>query len=66
MEIGDELHVVATNVAAYQIGLTLPNAAVGDYIFKSLSGSMIPLAASAIAEINILCIASKTYLIRAI
>lgn len=66
MEIGYELHVIATNILASQIGLTFPNGIVGDYTFKSFSGTGWTLAGNTTIEINILCTASKTYLIRAI
>ena len=62
LEIGDELHVIVYNNSASAITQTLPNS--GSYI--SLSGTSISIPAGGRVEINILCYASNSYLIRAL
>jgi hypothetical protein len=62
MEVGDELHIVVYNNSASAITQSLPNSGS----FTSLSGASINIPAAGRIEINILCIATTTYLIRAI
>ena len=62
LEIGDELHVIVYNSSASAITQTLPNS--GSYI--SLSGTSISIPAGGRVEINILCYATTSYLIRAL
>ena len=62
LEIGDELHVIVYNSSASAITQTLPN--TGSYI--SLSGTSISIPAGGRIEINILCYATNSYLIRAL
>lgn len=62
MEVGDELHVVVYNNSASAITQSLP--ITGS--FTSLSGASINIPAAGRVEINILCIAATTYLIRAL
>ena len=59
---GDELHIVVYNSKASAITQTLPN--TGSY--KSLSGTSISIPATGRIEINILCYATTSYLIRAV
>ena len=62
LEVGDELHIVVYNSSASAITQTLPN--TGGY--KSLSGTSISIPAGGRIEINILCYATTSYLIRAV
>jgi hypothetical protein len=62
LAIGDELHIIVYNNSASAITQTLPN--TGSYI--SLSGTFISIPAAGWVEINILCIATNNYLIRAL
>lgn len=62
LEIGDELHVIVYNSSASAITQTLPNS--GSYI--SLSGTSISIPAGGRVEINILCYATTSYIIRAL
>lgn len=62
LEIGDELHVIVYNSSASAITQTLPNS--GSYI--SLSGTSISIPAGGRIEINILCYATTSYIIRAL
>lgn len=62
LEVGDELHIVVYNSTASAITQTLPN--TGSYI--SLSGTSISIPATGRIEINILCYAATSYLIRAL
>lgn len=62
LEVGDELHVVVYNNSASAITQSLPNTGS----FTSLSGASLSIPASGRVEINILCIATTTYLIRAL
>lgn len=62
LEVGDELHIVVYNNSASAITQSLPNSAS----FTSLSGASINIPAAGRVEINILCIAATTYLIRAL
>ena len=60
--VGDELHIVVYNSSASAITQTLPN--TGSY--KSLSGTSISIPAGGRIEINVLCYATTSYLIRAV
>lgn len=62
LEVGDELHIVVYNNSASAITQSLPNTGS----FTSLSGASLSIPASGRVEINILCIATTTYLIRAL
>jgi len=62
LSIGDELHIIVYNSTASAITQTLPN--TGNYI--SLSGTSISIPATSRIEINILCYAATSYLIRAL
>lgn len=62
LSIGDELHIIVYNSTASAITQTLPN--TGNYI--SLSGTSIEIPANSRIEINILCYATTSYLIRAL
>lgn len=62
LEIGDELHIVVYNSSGSAITQTLPNTGS----FKSLSGTSISIPAGGRVEINILCYATTSYLIRAL
>lgn len=62
LEVGDELHIVVYNSTGSPIIQTLPNE--GSYI--SLSGTSIEIRATSRIEINILCYAATSYLIRAL
>ena len=61
LAIGDELHIIVYNNSASTITQTLPN--TGSFI--SLSGTSISIPAGGRVEINILCYATTSYLIRA-
>ena len=62
LEVGDELHVVVYNSSASSITQPIPNS--GSFI--SLSGTTIVVPAYGRVEINILCYATTSYLIRAV
>ena len=62
LAIGDELHIIVYNSSASAITQTLPNS--GSYI--SLSGTSISIPAGGRVEINILCYATTSYIIRAL
>lgn len=62
LSIGNELHIIVYNNSASAITQTLPN--TGSFI--SLSGTSISIPAGGRIEINILCYASTSYLIRAL
>ena len=61
MEIGDELHIVVYNSSASAVTQVLPNTGA----FVSMSNSYIPIPASGYVEINIICRATGSYIIRA-
>ena len=62
LAIGDELHIIVYNNSASTITQTLPN--TGSFI--SLSGTSISIPAGGRVEINILCYATTSYIIRAL
>ncbi len=62
LDVGDELHIIVYNNSASSITQTLPNS--GNFI--SLSGDSIAIPSGIRIEINILCYASNSYLIRAL
>ena len=62
LEVGDELHIIVYNNSGSAITQTLPN--TGSFI--SLSGTSISIPAGGRIEINILCYATTSYLIRAL
>lgn len=62
LAIGDELHIIVYNNSGSIITQTLPN--TGSFI--SLSGTSISIPAGGRVEINILCYATTSYLIRAL
>jgi len=62
LPIGEELHIIVLNNSASAITQALPN--TGSYI--SLSGTSISIPATGRIEINILCYATTSYLIRAV
>lgn len=61
MEIGDELHILVYNNSASAITQAIPN--TGSYI--SMSGASISIPAAGWVEINIICHATDSYIIRA-
>ena len=61
MEIGSELHIVVYNSSASAVTQVLPNTGA----FVSMSGSSISIPATGYVEINILCHATGSYIIRA-
>ena len=61
MEIGDELHIVVYNSSASAVTQVLPNTGA----FVSMSNSYISIPASRYVEINIICHATGSYIIRA-
>ena len=61
MEIGDELHIVVFNSSASAVTQVLPNTGA----FISMSNSYISIPASKYIEINIICHATGSYIIRA-
>lgn len=62
LDVGDELYIIVYNNSASSITQTLPNS--GSFI--SLSGDTIAIPSGIRIEINILCYASNSYLIRAL
>ena len=62
LDVGDELHIIVYNNSASSITQTLPNS--GNFI--SLSGDSIAIPSGIRIEINILCYANNSYLIRAL
>ena len=62
LAIGDELHIIVYNNSGGAITQTLPN--TGSFI--SLSGTSISIPTGGRIEINILCYATTSYLIRAL
>lgn len=62
MEIGDELHILVGNNSASAKTQPLPNTGA----FLSLSGTSISIPAYGYIEINILCYATNSYIIRAL
>lgn len=62
MEIGDELHIIVYNSSYSTRTQALPNS--GSFI--SLSGTSISLPSRGRVEINILCYATNSYIIRAL
>ena len=61
MEIGDELHIVVYNSSTSAVTQVLPNTGA----FVSMSNSYISIPASRYVEINIICHATGSYIIRA-
>lgn len=61
MEIGDELHVIVYNNSASAITQAIPNTGA----FVSMSGASISIPAAGWVEINIICHATGSYIIRA-
>ena len=61
MEVGSELHIVVYNSSAAAVTQVLPNTGA----FVSMSGSSISIPATGYVEINILCHATGSYIIRA-
>lgn len=61
MEIGDELHVIVYNNSASAITQAIPNTGA----FVSMSGASISIPAAGWVEINIICHATDSYIIRA-
>lgn len=61
MEVGDELHVLVYNNSASAITQVLPN--TGSFI--SMSGASISIPAAGWVEINLVCHATSTYILRA-
>ena len=61
MEIGDELHIVVYNSSAAAVTQVLPNTGA----FISMSGSSVSIPSVGHVEINILCHATGSYIIRA-
>lgn len=62
LDVGDELHIIVYNNSASSITQTLSNS--GNFI--SLSGDSIAIPSGIRIEINILCYANNSYLIRAL
>ena len=61
MEIGDELHIIVYNSSASAVTQVLPNTGA----FVSMSNSYISIPAFGYIEINIICHATGSYIIRA-
>ena len=61
LEIGDELHIVVYNSSASAVTQVLPNTGA----FVSMSSSSILIPAAGYVEINIICHATGSYIIRA-
>lgn len=61
LEVGSELHIIVYNSSAAAITQVLPNTGA----FVSMSGSSISIPATGYVEINILCHATGSYIIRA-
>lgn len=61
MEVGDELHILVYNNSASAITQALPNTGA----FISMSGASISIPAAGWVEINLVCHATSTYLLRA-
>lgn len=61
MEVGSELHIVVYNSSAAAVTQVLPNTGA----FVSMSGSSISIPSVGHVEINILCHATGSYIIRA-
>ena len=61
MEVGSELHIVVYNSSAAAVTQVLPNTGA----FISMSGSSVSIPSVGHVEINILCHATGSYIIRA-